>query len=204
MLEVARIIGNMSEYDLSCQKPMPKDAKKVFAGTIFSIWQWQQLLYDGSRQLYERVTRNDVTHAIGVLPDGRILLTEDRQPHRQAVITPPGGKVEDGETPEEAVRREFLEETGYGIGRLLPWHHYTLASDKIAYTCWAYVARDIKQVADAQPEAGEKIKSLSYSFDEFLALGQNPKMRDLVIRIILLEAQLDANKRHNLEKLVYG
>ena len=194
----------MSEYNLSLHRPLPKDAKKVFAGTIFSIWQWQQLLFDGSRQLYERATRDDVTHAVGVMPDGRILLTEDQQPHREAVLTPPGGKMEAGETPAETVRREFLEETGYEVGRLIPWHHYKPANDKIEYTCWAYVARDIKKIAEPTPEPGEKIKVLFYSWDEFLALGQDPKMRDLVIRIILLEAQLNTAKRDQLKELFYG
>lgn len=194
----------MNEYNLGLHKPMPNDAKNVFNGTIFSIWQWNQRLFDGSKQLYERATRADVTHAVGVLPDGRILLTEDRQPHRIAVITPPGGKVEQGETPEEAVRREFMEEIGYEIETLIPWHQYKPANDKLEYTCWAYVARNIRKTSEPQPEAGEKIKVLFYSFDEFLALGQNPKMRDLVIRIILLEAQLDSTKRNKLKELFYG
>jgi hypothetical protein len=122
----------MNEYNLGLHKPMPNDAKNVFNGTIFSLWQWNQRLFDGSKQLFERATRSDVTHAVGVLPDGRILLTEDRQPHRKAVITPPGGKVEQGETPEEAVRREFMEETGYEIETLIPWHHYKPANDKLS------------------------------------------------------------------------
>ena len=194
----------MSEYNLGLHKPLPEDAKKVFAGTIFSIWQWNQLLFDGSTQLFERATRDDVTHAVGVMPDGRILLTEDQQPHRDAVITPPGGKMEKGETPEKAVRREFMEETGYQIGSLIPWHHYKPANDKIEYTCWAYVARDLRKTGKPAPEAGEKIKVLFYSWEEFLALGQNPKMRDLVLRIILLEAQIDMTKQNNLKALFYG
>jgi len=194
----------MSEYNLALHKPMPDHKQKVFQGDIFTVWNWEQELYDGTTMTFERATRTDVTHAVGILPDGRILLTEDTQPHREAVITPPGGKVEDGETPEETVRREFMEETGYEIGELLPWHHYKPTNDKIEYVCWAFVGRDVKKVAEPSPEGGEKIKVLFYSFDEFLELGKNPKMRDWIIRIILLEALLDNKKRDKLKKLFYG
>lgn len=194
----------MDDYNLSIQKPLPKRAEKVFEGQIFSVWHWQQELYDGSFATYERLTRNDVTHAVGVLPSGKILLTEDKQPHRKAVITPPGGKVEDGESPEEAVRREFIEETGYEIGELVPWHHYRPASDKLNYACYAFIGQNVRKIGPAKPEGGEKIRVMQITFDEFLELGTNPKMRDLVIRIILLEAQLDKKKKENLRKLLYG
>lgn len=193
-----------NDYNLSIQKPMPEGATKVFEGNIFTAWQWQQKLYDGSFATYERLTRNDVTHVVGVLPNGKILLTEDTQPQRKAVITPPGGKVEPGESPAEAVKRECLEETGYEIGELIPWHHYRPPMDKMDYVCHAFIGRGLTEKGPASPEGGEKIRILQFTFDEFLELGTNPKMRDLVIRIILLEAQLDPKKKANLRKLLYG
>ncbi len=33
----------------------------------------------------------------------------------------PGGGLDDGETPEQAARREIAEETGYVLGQLGPW-----------------------------------------------------------------------------------
>jgi len=44
--------------------------------------------------------------------DGRFLMV--RHPRRGGWEMP-GGHVEDGETPEDAARREFLEESGYSI-----------------------------------------------------------------------------------------
>jgi len=134
-------------------KPLPRHAKKVFEGIIFSVWQWEQELYDGSQATFERITRGGVTHAVGVLPDGKILMTEDEQPQRGAVITPSGGKIEPGEAPEDAAVREFREETGYVVGELKPWHSYLPASDKISYVCWAYVARDLVKDGEQELEA---------------------------------------------------
>jgi 8-oxo-dGTP diphosphatase len=53
-------------------------------------------------------------HGVGVLVqrDGKVLLGRRRSQHGQGTWSPPGGKVEPGETDEEAARRELVEETG--------------------------------------------------------------------------------------------
>ena len=43
--------------------------------------------------------------------DGRLLLVKNRKRGWEA----PGGKIEEGETPEEAAHREFMEETGRAL-----------------------------------------------------------------------------------------
>lgn len=182
---------------------MPAHARQVWQGVIFSAWQWEQQLYDGTTATFEALARSDTAHTVGVLPQGRILLIEDEQPNRAAVITPAGGVIESGESPAQAAQREFLEETGWRIGTLVPWHHYR-PSHKIDWTVHAFIGRDLTQVSDPQPEPGEKIKLLTFTFDEFLALGREPRVRDLVIRIELLQALLDKRQKAALAKLLYG
>ena len=47
-----------------------------------------------------------------VVRDGQVLLAMKKRGLGQGKWNGPGGKVEDGETPEQACRREFFEETG--------------------------------------------------------------------------------------------
>ena len=73
-----------------------------------------------------------IIHVVaGVLRDrrGKILLTE-RPPgkHLAGLWEFPGGKREDGETPEQALRRELHEEIGVNAGAMrrligFPWHY---------------------------------------------------------------------------------
>ncbi len=67
--------------------------------------------------------------AVGVLirPDGQFLLTS-RPPGKvyEGYWEFPGGKLEAGETVEQALRRELQEEIGITIGQALPWRVETV------------------------------------------------------------------------------
>ena len=68
--------------------------------------------------------RKVVDVAVGVLiqADGRFLLTS--RPHGkvyEGYWEFPGGKLEQGESVEQALRRELLEEIGISVGEARPW-----------------------------------------------------------------------------------
>jgi 8-oxo-dGTP diphosphatase len=82
------------------------------------------LVADGDRPREGGADRKEVEVAVGVLirPDGAFLLTS-RPPGKvyEGYWEFPGGKVEAGETIEQALRRELQEEIGVTIGAVEPW-----------------------------------------------------------------------------------
>lgn len=182
--------------------PLPPNSKEVFQGKTFSVIQWEQKLYDDTVRIFEAVTRPDGAFAIGILPDKKILFVEDEQPHRPAVISGAGGRVEPSETPEEAVRREFQEETGYTVGQLKPWFVYQ-ANSSIYATFSFFIARNLAFTNNKHNDEGEKTTIKTFTFEDFLQLGQNPKLRDMYMRVKLLEAQIDPKKKEELHTLLY-
>ncbi|MEX2055046.1 MAG: NUDIX hydrolase [Candidatus Andersenbacteria bacterium] len=184
-------------------KPLPPEAKKVFQGKMFAVWQWEQTLFDGSQTTFERISRPDYAYVIGILPDQQILLIEDEQPDRDPVITPAGGKVDAGETPAAAALREFKEETGYSSTELTHFVSYRPHS-KIEMQVHGFIARECTKTAEPQLEAGERVTPLILTFEAFLELGHNPTFRDDKLRIQLLEALIDPTKKKVLHELLYA
>ncbi len=82
------------------------------------------LIADGERPREGGADRKVVDVAVGVLlrPDGDFLLTS-RPPGKvyEGYWEFPGGKLEAGETVEQALRRELHEEIGITIGKAHPW-----------------------------------------------------------------------------------
>ena len=63
------------------------------------------------------LTGNDAANVIPITKDGHILMIEQyRFGISRKTLEVPGGMIDDGEDPEKAVKRELLEETGYGGG----------------------------------------------------------------------------------------
>lgn len=82
------------------------------------------LVADADRPREGGPQRSAVEVAVGVLirPDGRFLLTS-RPPGKvyEGYWEFPGGKLEQGESVAQALRRELQEEIGLTIGAPLPW-----------------------------------------------------------------------------------
>jgi 8-oxo-dGTP diphosphatase len=82
------------------------------------------LVADGSEPRVGGADRQVVEVAVGVLiqPDGRFLLTSRPQGKvYEGCWEFPGGKLEPGESVEQALRRELQEEIGITVGAVQPW-----------------------------------------------------------------------------------
>jgi 8-oxo-dGTP pyrophosphatase MutT (NUDIX family) len=184
-------------------QPIPPDAKKVFSGVLFDVYQWDQELFDGSHATFEKLKRADTVSVIPVLPDGRIIIVEDEQPGRKPVITFPGGRVEPGEDPAEAVARELLEETGYAPQSLALWKAYHPVS-KVDWVLYHFIARDCKKVAEPHLDAGERISVRTVTLDELIELSEDERFQGKDMRVDFAKAKLIEDERKKLETLLYG
>lgn len=135
------------------KQPMPETARQVFKGLYFDIYQWEQEGFDGRPHLFEKVRRRDTTVIIPVLPNKKILISEQAQPGRAPYLGYIGGRIEGDEPPLEGAKRELQEETGY------------MASDwillnarqpfgKIDWAIYVFIARGLTRVSEPNLDPG--------------------------------------------------
>ncbi len=183
---------------------LPTNATLVFKGKLFEVWQWEQKMYDGSAETFERIRRADTVQVIAVAGD-KILIQQQEQPDRpESFISLPGGRCDNNEDPLTAIKRELLEETGYASKDWALWKEHHPAG-KILWDGYTYIARNALYQEAPHLDAGEKIEVKLISFDEFLALADNPAFRG---RELLLEplvrARYDEKARDELHVALFG
>jgi ADP-ribose pyrophosphatase len=180
---------------------IPEHAKCVFGGVIFDVYQWEQELFDGTKTTFEKLVRPDTVVIFPVLEDGRIMLIEDEQPGRGALLGAPAGRLDPGETPEECAARELLEETGLKAQELVLFNEVYPVM-KLDWCVYTFVAKGCVKVAEPHLDAGEKIKEHPVTFQELLDIPYDERNLDgSIFRMRVLEAKLDPTKMNELLKL---
>jgi ADP-ribose pyrophosphatase len=169
---------------------IPSEAKLVFKGVIFDVYQWQQRMFDGSYQTFERIKRPDTVQVIAVL-DGKIHICLDEQPDRPLKHSLLGGRVDAGEDPLTAAKRELLEESGLCSDDwelLLSYAPHM----KMEWTVHYYIARNCRKIAEPHLDGGgERITLMSLTFEEFLLYVTAPSFNVAEFSLELLRMQAD-------------
>jgi ADP-ribose pyrophosphatase len=184
------------------RKNIPASAKRVFKGVIFDVWQWKQKMFDGSFEIFEKLQRPNTVNVIPIVGD-KIMILRQRQPDwKKEKTSIAGGRIDEGEKPLAAAKRELLEETGYESKNWELWKEQN-PSGKIIWTVYTYIARDCKFKQPPQLDTGEKIKTKIISFDDFLMLSEEPNFYEGEIKSSLLRARLNKRYRKELYNLFF-
>lgn len=180
---------------------LPKNAKRVFKGVIFDVYQWEQKMFDGSTAIFEKLKRPNTASVIAVVGN-KILIQEEQQPDGGKYWAFPGGRTEEGESDLEAAERELLEESGYASEDVILWKKF-IPSPKIIRKIYYYIARDAKLVEKPKPDRGEIFEYKFVSFDELIMLSENEIFVERDIIPLFLHMQLHPEEKEEFQKLLF-
>lgn len=181
---------------------IPLEAKLVFKGIIFDVYQWKQKLFDGSFSTFEMLKRPNTIEIIAI-EGNKILLAHQSQPNKLNFYSLFGGRGEENEEPLQTAKRELLEEAGLESQdwKLLkiyePMH-------KIDWKVYLLIARNCKKTTGHNLDAGEKIETVEYTFEEFIQLVESDKYWGNELVLDVLRMKQDKQKLEEFKKKIFG
>lgn len=182
------------------QRP-PKAATLAFRGKLFDVWQWSQKLPGGARATFETIRRPDTVLVLPVVAPGTVMLVRERQPGTRRMLRTIGGRVQPGEKPEAAARRELLEETGYAAGELRLWSAWQPVN-KLDWAVYLFVAHALGPRSRPTPDAGESIRTARVAAATLLRQPARLGIDDNELLFCLFRAHADPREMRRVESLL--
>ena len=181
---------------------IPPQAKLVFKGIIFDVYQWEQEMYDGSYETFEMLKRANTLQVIATQGEN-VLIAYEEQPTKGPSYTLLGGRQNEGEEPIDAAKREMKEEAGLVSDDWELYKHFD-PYNKMDWTVYTYIARNCKKNAEPSLDAGEKIEVKTVNFDEFVRIATEEHFWGVNLTVELLKMQMEPRKLEEFKKKLFG
>jgi len=141
-------------------------SRSVFEGRLISVQVDEVELPGGGRATREIVKHPAAVAVVPMLPDGRVVMIRQyRQAAGKTLWELPAGLVEEGEEPEETVRRELGEEVGYEPGELTHFFSVYLSPGFSSEIIHVFLARELRPVEVESPP-DERIEAVAMPLAE--------------------------------------
>jgi ADP-ribose pyrophosphatase len=123
---------------------------------------------EGGPSPHYTVRPPDYATVLATDTDGRVLLVRQYRPVVEGyTIELPSGLVDPGETPEQSIRRELLEETGHQVAEIECLGSLVPDTGRLGNRMWCFAASGARRVSDVL-DTEEGIELLIYSCEEFV------------------------------------
>ena len=147
-------------------------------------------LPDGSMALREVVEHPGGVAVLPLENDGTVwCVRQYRYPFGETLLEVPAGKLEPGEDPETAARRELSEETGLEAGALRFLGRHYCSPGYNSEVLYIYLARNLRHGA-AHPDEGEFLSVERHSLSELTNLALDGKLPDTKTVVAVLKTKL--------------
>ncbi|MBD3208509.1 MAG: NUDIX domain-containing protein [Candidatus Nealsonbacteria bacterium] len=147
------------------KEPEIKKEKEIYEGSFLSLNLFE-MEKDGERFEREVVIFPKTVGILPLIEESRIVLIRQyRCPARQYLWEIPAGKIEEGEDPEQAAKRELIEETGFGVKSLQKLGEIYVSPGYTTEYMYLFKA-GIKRQGEQQLEKGEIISRIDFFEEE--------------------------------------
>lgn len=154
------------------------DSQMMYDGIIIKVYKDNVELADGKKSFREVVRHSGGVVILAFKDEDTILLVKQyRYPTGETVLELPAGKLEKGEDPFEAAKRELEEETGYCANKWTDLGYINTSPGFSDEKLYLYLAQDL-EYTHCHPDEGEIIQAFEYKYDDVLKMIDNGEIND--------------------------
>ena len=153
-------------------------SEQIFDGRLLKVYRDQVELSDGGTSVREFVHHPGGAAVVALDGEGNVYLERQfRYPYHKVVTEIPAGKLEPGEDPFDAIKRELKEEIGAQAGR---WDALGYIMPSVGYTdemLYLFLARDLT-FGERHLDRDEFLEPFKMPFGEALAQAADGRIND--------------------------
>lgn len=162
------------------------ESQFIYKGRIFGLSKDQVEFQSGAVVQIDVVHHNGGAAVVAVNERLEVAIVKQyRHPMREFCLELPAGKLEEGDSPEEAARRELEEEAGLVAA---DWKLLSVAYPAPGYCSerlYIYLARELKAV-ESRPDFDEELEVIYLPFDRACEMIYSGEIKDAKTIIGLL------------------
>lgn len=154
------------------------NSQVVYEGKVITVTKDDVEVSDGHKSFREVVIHSGGVVIVAMKDAETILLVKQyRYPLKDVNLELPAGKLEIGENPDFACKRELEEETGYIAKTWLSLGYINTTPGICTEKLYLYLAKELEFVGE-HPDEGEIIKCFEYKISEVFEMIQSGKIND--------------------------
>lgn len=165
------------------------ESELIFDGRVVKLYKDKIELSTGQESFREVVKHSGGVVILAKKEDKIILVKQFRYPMKEVLYELPAGKLEIGEDPFEAAKRELEEETGYCANKWTDLGYVYTSPGYSDEKLYLYEAEDL-EFTHCHPDEGEIIQAFEYKYDDVLKMIDNGEINDAKTLCALMRAQI--------------
>lgn len=165
--------------------------RKGFEGKFVQVSTFDVELSNGQKAIREVIKHPGGVVVVAKKDANTILMVKQyRYPIKQVALELPAGRLEKGEDPDLAIKRELEEETGYIAKTWKSLGHIFTTPGICDEKLYLYFATDL-EFKKQNPDEGEIIESFEYNIDEVFEMIKTGEISDAKTICALMRTKLN-------------